>query len=248
MLKKKAIYRKELGGTLINDFDEAQVRQQQFILPSIIHDNNDSIPWPYGNKLMDNVPPFVNKTLLREAMENCLHATSNGKPAYTRAVLVIYDGKVLGELYAPGFDKNTLMLGWSVSKSLTGALIGVLVKDGKLNPDAPAPVPEWKNTDRQAITIEQLLQHTSGLDFEENYAKPSEVTNMLFKRGDMAAFAASLPLKQQPGTVFNYSGGNTNILSRIIRHTVGDEAYAAFPYNALFHKKHICRYTRVPTL
>jgi CubicO group peptidase (beta-lactamase class C family) len=74
------------------------------------------------------------------------------------------------------------------------------------------------------------------LDFEENYSKPSEVTNMLFKEGDMAAFTAKLPLKHQPGTVFNYSSGNSNILSRIIRHTVGEKNYAAFPYQSLFHK------------
>jgi CubicO group peptidase (beta-lactamase class C family) len=128
------------------------------------------------------------------------------------------------------------MLGWSISKSLTAALIGVLVKEGRLNPDAPAPVPEWKATDKEKITLKQLLQQTTGLDFEENYTKPCEVTNMLFKHGDMAAFAAKLPLKFEPGKVFNYSSGNSNILSRIVRHTVGEENYAAFPYEALFHK------------
>ena len=128
------------------------------------------------------------------------------------------------------------MLGWSMSKSVTAALIGILVKEGRLNPEAPAPVPEWKKTDKEIITLKQLLQQTTGLDFEEDYTKPSEVTNMLFKEGDMAAFAARLPLKYEPGTVFNYSGGNTNILSRIIRHTVGEAKYAAFPYQALFYK------------
>jgi hypothetical protein len=128
------------------------------------------------------------------------------------------------------------MLGWSMSKSITGALIGILVKEGRLHPDAPAPVPEWKTTDKEKITLKHLLQQTTGLDFEEDYTKPSDVTNMLFKEGDMAAFAAKLPLKDEPGTAFNYSGGNTNILSRIIRHTVGEAKYAAFPYQALFHK------------
>src|SRR5204863_9737158 len=124
---------------------------------------------------------------------------------------------------------------WSVSKSLTGALIGILVKEGKLNPDAPAPVPEWKNTTKEKITLKQLLQQTSGLDFKEDYTGPSEVTNMLFKKGDMAAFTAGLPLKHEPGTVFSYSSGNSNILSRIIRQTAGENEYAAFPYQQLFH-------------
>jgi CubicO group peptidase (beta-lactamase class C family) len=165
-----------------------------------------------------------------------MQATSQGKPAYTRAVLVVYDGKIVGEQYASGFDKNTVMLGWSMSKSVTSALIGILVKEGKLNINAPAPVPEWKNTEKETITIKHLLQQTSGLAFEENYSKPSEVTNMLFKEGDMGAFTAKLPLKHPPGTVFNYSSGNSNILSRIIRHTVSEKNYAAFPYHALFQK------------
>ncbi|HEY0677742.1 MAG TPA: serine hydrolase [Chitinophagaceae bacterium] len=234
--KKKAIFRQGLGCTLINDLSELQVRQQRFVLPSATYPNDDSIPWPYGNKLSDSLPTNIDNTLLQRAIDNVMHASSDGKPAFTRAVLVIYDGKIIGEQYAPGFNKNTVMLGWSVSKSLTGALIGILVKDGKLNPDGPAPVPEWKNTAKERINIKQLLQQTTGLDYEENYTKPCEVTNMLFKRGDMAAFAAKLPLKHEPGKVFNYSGGNTNILSRIIRHTVGEEGYAAFPYLSLFHK------------
>ena len=234
--KKKAIFRKGLGCTLINDFSEAVVRAQRFVLPANTYLNNDSIPWPYGDKIADSFPPLINKALLQQAIENAMQATSNGKPAYTRAVLVLYDGKIAGEQYTPGFDKNTVMLGWSMSKSLTGALIGILVKEGRLNLNGPAPVPEWKNTAKEKITIQQLLQHTTGLDYEENYTKPCEVTNMLFKRGDMAAFAAKLPLQHEPGTVFNYSGGNTNILSRIIRHTAGEEQYAAFPYQSLFHK------------
>ena len=234
--RRKAIYRNGLGCTLINGFSEAQIRKQHFVLPSKPHINRDSIPWPYGDKIADSIPEVVNTQLLQRAIENAMLATSDGKPAFTRAVLVVYDGKIVGEQYAPGFDKNSLMLGWSMSKSLTAALIGILVKEGKLNPDSPAPVPEWKNTEKQKITLKHLLQQTSGLDFEENYTKPCEVTNMLFKEGDMAAFTARLPLKYEPGTVFNYSSGNANILSRIIRQTIGDRAYAAFPYQALFYR------------
>lgn len=237
--KRKAIYREGLGCTLINDFSEAEIRAQRFVLPTAVKPDQSRIPWPYGDKVSDSIPPAVDTVLLNQAIDNVMHDTSEGKPAFTRAVLVVYDGKIVGEKYAPGFDQNTVMLGWSVSKSLTGALIGILVKEGKLNLDAPAPVPEWKNTVKEKITVKQLLQQTTGLDFEENYTKPCEVTNMLFKRGDMAAFTARLPLKYEPGTVFNYSSGNTNVLSRIIRQVVGDDHYAAFPYEALFHKLNI---------
>jgi len=234
--KRKAIYRKGVGCTLVNDFTEAQIRSQRFYIPSPPEVNNDSAAWPYGDKIIGGLPPVVNSTLLQQAVNNVMNATADGKPCYTRAALVIYDGQIVAEQYAKGFDKNTVMLGWSMSKSLTAAMIGVLVKDGKLDTDAPAPVPEWKNTDKESITLKHLLQQTSGLDFKENYTSPSEVTNMLFKHGDMAAFTAKLPLKHEPGTVFNYSSGNSNILSRIVRNVVGDNNYAAFPYTSLFHK------------
>jgi len=115
-------------------------------------------------------------------------------------------------------------------------MIGILVKENKLSPDSPAPVPSWLNTKKQKITLKHLLQQTTGLDFTEIYTRPSNVTKMLFSKGDMAAYTESLPLKYEPGTVFNYSSGNSNILSRIIRQIVGEKDYAAFPYNELFYK------------
>lgn len=234
--KRKAIYRKGVGCTLINEFGEEEIRKQVFNFPSPPAINKDSIPWPYGDKTDDTIPANIFKGQLDRAVYNAFDQYKNGKPVYTRAVIVCYDGKIIAEKYAEGFNKNTVMLGWSDSKSFIGAMIGILVKEGKLKVHEPAPVPEWKGTAKEKITLLNLLQQTSGLDFKEDYAGPSEVTNMLFKYGDMAAFAAKLPLKHQPGTVFNYSSGNTNILSRIIRHTVGEKDYAAFPYSALFHK------------
>ncbi|MGH2646245.1 MAG: serine hydrolase domain-containing protein [Ginsengibacter sp.] len=236
LAKKKAIYRKGIGCTLINDFSEEQIRSQQFIIPNPPLQNTDTIPWPYGDKLVDTIPSSINLKELNNTLENTFKELKNNKPTYTRAILVIYNGQIIAEKYADGFDKNTVMLGWSVSKSFMGALIGILVKEGKLNVSEQAPVPEWRDNDKKEITLENLLQQTSGLDFKESYTSPSEVTNMLFKKGDMAAFTANRELQYKPGTVFNYSSGNSNILSRIIRHAVGEKDYAAFPYQYLFHK------------
>ncbi|MDP4262911.1 MAG: serine hydrolase [Bacteroidota bacterium] len=233
---RKAIYRKGIGCTLVNDYKEEEIRAQHFMIPSLPVTNRDTIPWPDGNKLADTIPAGINKPALDKIAEEAIREDGNGKPVHTRAVLVVYDGQLVAEKYAPGFDKNTVMLGWSISKSLTGALIGILVKQGKLDVDAPAPVPEWKGSDKQKITLKQLLQHTTGLEFLESYTGFSEVTNMLFNKGDMAAYTAKLPLKYEPGTVFNYSSGNSNVLSRIIRQAVGEEGYASFPYQYLFHK------------
>ena len=237
LAKRKAIYRSGVGATLINDFTEEEVRKQRFDIPISPMRNNDTVPWPYGDKLQDTISYLIDKKLLDKAIENVFdEITSAGKPVYTRAVLVLYDGSIVAERYAPGFDKNTVMLGWSMSKSLIATMIGVLVNENKFNVDEPAPVAAWTNTQKQKITLKHLLQQTTGLDFTENYSRPSSVTKMLFSKGDMAAYSASLPLKHEPGTVFNYSSGNSNILSSIIRKTVGEKDYASFPYEKLFHK------------
>ncbi|GAA4329586.1 serine hydrolase [Flaviaesturariibacter amylovorans] len=234
--RHKAIYRKGLGCTLLNDLPESAVRAQRFMLPSA-PPRADSLPWPLGERVADSIPTAVNAQRLQAAIDGALSATSSeGKPALTRAFLVLYDGQIVGERYAEGVTKEQVQIGWSMSKSLTGALIGVLVKGGRLRLDAPAPVPEWKGTDKEKITLRHLLQQSTGLDFEEDYSKPCEVTNMLFRSDDMAAFTARRPLREAPGSRFYYSSGNSNILSRIIRHTVGEQDYAAFPYRALFHR------------
>jgi len=162
----------------------------------------------------------------------------NNKPVHTRALLVIYKNKIIAEKYAEGYDPNSLFLGWSMAKSVTSALIGILVKQGKLDPKQPAPIPAWQQAGdgREQILLEHLLQQTSGLDFREDYASFSNATNMLFNKGDMAAYAAGLPLKTKPGTQFFYSSGNSNILSGIVRSTTGENAYHLFPYTELFHK------------
>ena len=235
--KSKTIYRKGCGCTLINDISEAEVRAQTFSFPSKALSNSDSVDWPYGDRVAYSFPSNIDNDLLQKAVRNVMNESSaNGKPAFTRAVLVLYDGHIVAEQYAPGFDKNTVMLGWSMSKSFTGAMVGILVNQHKLSVDQPAPVASWTNSGKSNITIKNLLQQTTGLDFTENYTRPSSVTKMLFRQGDMAAYTASLPLKYRPGTVFNYSSGNSNILSKLIRQVVGEKNYVAFPYSELFYK------------
>lgn len=236
LAKKKAIYRKGIGCTLINGISEAAIRKQVFSKPVVPAMAMDSIAWPYGDKTNDIISTAINSTKLGAAVRAVFNEVYQDKAANTRAVLALYDGKIVKEQYAPGFDKHTVLLGWSMSKSLTSAMIGILVKEGKLEVDAPAPVPEWKDNEKKNITIKHLLQQCTGLDYKENYTGPSDVTNMLFKEGDMAAFTAKHSMKYPPGTVFNYTSGNSNILSRIIRQTVGENEYTAFPYTALFHK------------
>ncbi|CAF1012728.1 unnamed protein product [Adineta ricciae] len=238
-IRRKAIYRNGLGATLVNDFTEEQIRTQPFKVPTPPNVNQDDLPWPMGNKISDGVYPVnVNRALVQEAVDSLFIEKDPTKLIRTRAAIVVYDGALIAERYGTGYSRSTKFLGWSMTKSIISALVGILVKGNKLNIDAPAPVPEWNNTNdpRHSITIKHLLQQNSGLDFVEDYYSYSDVTRMLFSTGDMAAFAASHALKHKPGTYCYYTSANTNILSRIIRHTVGEQDYHSFPYRALFHK------------
>ncbi len=238
MAKKKAIYRKGLGCTLINETTEAQLRAQVVAIAAAPLVNTDTMPWPYGDKIADTMPAAIDRNKLKAAVDAAFTEPRLGKKQRTRAVIVIYDNQLVAEEYAPGFNRDTKMYGWSMGKSVTGALIGTLVKGGQLSVTQPAPVPEWRaaRDPRHTITLKDLLQQASGLDFLEDYTKASDVTNMLYKTGDMAAFTAAHALAHPPGTVFSYSSGNSNILSRIIRQTVGEKQYAAYPATALFYR------------
>jgi CubicO group peptidase (beta-lactamase class C family) len=136
------------------------------------------------------------------------------------AVLAVQGGRVVHEQYAEGVTADTALISWSMAKSITQALIGFAVDDGLLDLHAPAPVPEWADDERSAITVDHLLRMCSGLRWCEDYVDDtvSDVISMLFGdgRADMAAFAAAFPLDHEPGTVFNYSSGTTNILARIV--------------------------------
>ncbi len=238
MAKKKAIYRKGIGCTLINDINDDQLRSQVFLIPGTPVLKTDSISWPSGDKIIDSFPSTIDKNKMNAAVDKAFTEPYPRKKQRTRAVVVVYDGQLIAEKYAPGYNMDSKMYGWSMAKSITSALIGTLVKQGKLNIDQPAPVPEWAdaNDPRHAITLKNLLQQTSGLGFLEDYTKASDVTNMLYKKDDMAAYAARHSLAHDPGTFFNYSSGNSNILSRIIRQSVGEKEYASYPFNALFYK------------
>ena len=146
------------------------------------------------------------------------------------ALAVIQHGRLVVERYGPGVDATTPLISWSMAKSITHALVGILVRDGRLDIHAPAAVPEWSDPGdpRHAITVDQLLRMSSGLAFTEDYvdAGISDTIEMLFGSGqaDMAAFAASFPLAHAPDSVWNYSSGTTNIISRIVGDIVGDMA------------------------
>lgn len=159
-------------------------------------------------------------------------------PRRTRAVVVMQGGRIIAERYAAGIGPGTALAGWSMSKSVMNALVGVLVREGRLAVDAPAPIPEWHQPGdpRAGITLDQLLRMSSGLRFGENQDSPrSDVMRMLFGVGDIAGFVTSRDTAFAPGTHWEYANAGSNIISVAIRNVLHDRStYLAFPKRALF--------------
>ncbi len=234
--KRKAIYRKGLGCTLLNEISENELRGQKFNLTEPPSINQDTVNWPMGNLIRDTLLTGLDYEKINKTVGDAFAEPGEEKVRRTRAIIVVYDGQIIAEKYANEFNSNSRHLGWSMAKSVTNALIGLLVKEGKISLNDKAPIEEWQKDNRSAITMDNLMQASSGLKWEENYAGPSDATNMLFKKSDAGIFASHAPLNKEPGTDFYYSSGTTNILSWIVRNKVGEEAYHSFPHKNLFYK------------
>jgi CubicO group peptidase (beta-lactamase class C family) len=150
----------------------------------------------------------------------------------TRGIVVLRDGALVGERYAPGFGPETPQLGWSMGKSVTTLLVGRLVLENRISVSDRELRPEWTD-ERRTITVDQLMRMTSGLTWDETYALGTPITRMLYAEGDMAAYAASQPLAHQPGTYQQYSSGSTNILCSVLT-GLADVPDADLPRQQLF--------------
>ena len=194
-------------------------------------------PWPLIATATAE-PPEINSKALKRVLDRAFREDNPNTPKRTRAVVVVQDGWVIAERYAEGIRADMPLIGWSMSKSITHALIGRAVQKGILDPDKPPSVPEWSDPEdpRRRISLDQLLRMNSGLAFEESTgALNSDLVRMLTQEADMAGFAARQPLIKKPGKSWNYSSGTTNILSRILRDAIGDDRrYWSFPSQALF--------------
>jgi len=159
-------------------------------------------------------------------------AEPDGAPAQrTHAVVIVHEGRVVAERYADGFGLDTPVHGWSATKSVNNALLGILVRQGKLKMDDPAPVAAWQapGDPRRAITPDQLLRMQSGLDLGDSLTASLSTAwdtsaRMAFNEPDMAGFAERAGLVAPPGTTWGYANGNPAILARIIRDRVGGRA------------------------
>ncbi|MEQ1753023.1 MAG: serine hydrolase [Micropepsaceae bacterium] len=199
----------------------------------------EDVPYP-----TQQWPEIGNSDPLRIAVTSSIAPAFEGvRPkalARTKALVVVWSGRIVTERYASGVQSGTRLQSWSMAKSLLHAALGVAIADGKIRSQGLVDPPEWRrpNDPRHPITVRQMAQMTDGLDFDENYGDPkSPVMQMLFGsgRGDVAGYAAKSLFAREPGTFWSYSSGSANILSRKLRDTLGGKhAYLEFLRRRIF--------------
>ncbi|TDF39664.1 class C beta-lactamase-related serine hydrolase [Alteromonadaceae bacterium M269] len=172
--------------------------------------------WPLGSRA-DNIDQDIQKALDEQLRQDNIDGYQS------RALLVVKDGKLVAESYAPEFDETTAFLGWSMGKSITSILLGRLDAMEPLDVSADHLFSSWQNDDRAGITLESLLQMSSGLGFSELYAPGSDATRMLFTEGNASSVAMESPLEEAVGTHFSYSSGTTNLLARYLFDKLGGD-------------------------
>ena len=171
-----------------------------------------------GNPFADAAAPEP-APAVGEALDHAFGAdlpASDRAELGTRALVVLEDGELVAERYAPGFGPTTPQLGWSMTKSVTDLLVGRLVQEGRISLDDDHLRPEWDGDRRADITVRQLLQMTSGLAWDETYALNTPITRMLYLEHDMGGYAAAQGLAHDPGTYRQYSSGSTTLLCSVL--------------------------------
>ncbi len=236
LAKRKAVFWEGLGSVIVLDTPEDELREASFQIPDPGY-SQDTVPWPKGDVLPDIMPRGVDYAALDAAIEAAFDQPGSKPTKKTLAVAVVYRDALIAEKYLEGYDAHTEFHGWSMTKSLTNAIAGILVGDGRMDVKAKVDIPEWENDPRGSITPEDLMHMNSGLEWVENYFTISEVTLMLMQSEDMFEYVAGRPAEFAPGTHWKYSSGDANIFSGLLRRAAGsDEAYYTLPYTSLMHR------------
>lgn len=221
--KSTAVYREGYGVTLLRG-DMPEVESAKWKAEKMAGPIQVASLSPFPTQLSPSLDPVV-KALFNDH-------TYGGHPF---AFVVVHNGKVVAEHYDKGITSETRLLSWSMAKSFTQALAGIMVKDGLVDIYAPMDIPEWHGDGRRDITLNDLLQMQSGLEWNEDYGSRSDVNIMLHRETDMGLFALNKPLAYKPGTHYYYSSGSTNIVMRYLRSKfVSDSAFYSYLHTRLF--------------
>lgn len=211
----RAVYREGLGCLVVHG---------DGTVPEAVGFEPAPIASTYPATVVEPIDPAI-----RRALDQAFAEPDPAHPRLTKAVVVLHDGQLIAERYAPGYAPDTPIWGHSISKSVTSALIGILVRQGKLRLDQPAPIAAWRSPadPHHVVTVDQLLRMDSGLPFDETNGVTNPMTHMLFLERDMADYAARMPLAHPPGTAWGYSNLGYSLLSRLVRDAAGGSAVDA---------------------
>lgn len=240
LAEKTAVYREGLGCTLAlgKTPEELKAEKELIIKPDERQANNY---WPTGDNFAGGeFPAELDEDALKRALDKVFMERNPEQLQGTRAVVIVYKGKIIAERYAEGYTKDTPLLGWSMTKSVINAMVGILVQMNLFHLDDDHLFEEWSKDDdpRSKITLDQLLRMSSGLEWEEVYAGLSDATRMLFASPSPPSMALNKQLESDPDSHWEYSSGTTNIISELIRRKVGgtSKQYWNFPHAFLFNK------------
>jgi CubicO group peptidase (beta-lactamase class C family) len=209
--------------------------------PYLLKNDVEALKAPKTPPLLPEIagPAVVEPTdpALKAALDHAFEEPASPPFRRTRAVVIVRDGKVIAERYAPGIGVDTQLSGFSMTKSMINALIGVLTQHGLTSPSLPAPIPEWRGAGdpRREIEVEHLMRMSSGLDLDETNSG-FDPSSQMYLHDDMSAYAVNAKMIAPIGTRFHYSSATTQILARVIRDAVGGpEQTLAFAWRELFN-------------
>ena len=227
--KSVAVYRDGYGVTLLRGKKLAQLQEEKYPLE----------PCPsYGEVLQQGDSAISISARLEPIAKAFVDDHSyNGHPF---AFVVLHKGGIVAERYGEGIGPDTQLLSWSMGKSFTNALVGIMALDSLVDINAPMDIPQWQGDGRAAITLNNLMQMQSGLQWNEDYGNRSDVNVMLHCEKDMGLYALDKPLEHEPGTYWYYSSGSTNIVMRYLRGKFGSDAeFLSYIRERLFKPLHI---------
>lgn len=230
----EAIYREGFGVTLVKGTTIDELLAEKFPLKTTIDFQPDTVLWPMGEMVVDSIPENVDVKGISSLVETLFDKNGYGGTPF--AFMAVHKGLPIAEAYRKGLDKDTRFLSWSMAKSVTNALVGIMVKEGRMDVYEPVNIEEWDD-ERSAITLNDLMQMQSGLEWNEDYGSRSDVNVMLHCKGNMAEYVIGKGLEYEPGTHWYYSSGSTNIVSYLIHKEFNsDSLYLDLAYNQLFKK------------